>query len=112
MGTSKQLELSFNDLSGLFTDVGVDQVDLQVRLFHAMDEDCSGTVDFKEMMSFCRLLSEGGPNEKAKFIFQACDTNGKGEIDKVELQEMLCALVLAREKIMPSYSLIKTEQDA
>merc|ERR1719181_2001532 len=85
-GGKANVELSFNDLCKIFDDTGVTNKDMHVRLFHAMDDDGSGTIDFKEMSSFCALLANGTVLEKAKFVFRACDTSGSGTLHKPEVR--------------------------
>jgi len=110
-GTSKTNQLTFSDVQSLLKTIGIKNGYIASRLFQAMDEDHGGTVDWKEMNHFCHTLAMGTRGEKAKFMFDACDTNGDGSVELGEMRRMVKNLALTCHEALPSYVLLKTEAD-
>jgi len=111
-GTAKSVQLTFTDIRNLLQEVGVKNDYIAGRIFFVMDADGSGTVDIKEMTSFCKKLANGKPQEKAQFLFKACDLNNNNLIEKTEMRSMLKNLCLWCAQEVPSYSMITNERDA
>jgi len=111
-GTSKSVQLTFSDIRNLLQEVGVKNDFIAGRIFFVMDADGSGTVDIKEMTAFCKKLAQGKPQEKAQFLFKACDLNSNNVIEKSEMRTMVKNLCLWCAAEVPSYSMISTERDA
>merc|ERR1719326_1432075 len=110
-GASKTIQLTFTDVQLLLKGIGIKNIYLSSRLFQAMDEDHGGTVDFEEMNHFCHTLAMGTRQEKAKFMFDACDTNNTGLVEPQEMRRMVKNLAITCHEALPSYVLLKTEQD-
>jgi len=110
-GSSKQVQLTFSDVQGLLKQIGIKNAYIASRLFQAMDEDHGGTVDFTEINHFCHTLAMGTRQEKAKFMFDACDTTGNGAVEIAEMRRMVKNLCLTCHEALPSYVLLKNDAD-
>lgn len=110
-GASKTIQLTFADIQVLLKGIGIKNIYLSSRLFQAMDEDKGGTVDFDEMNHFCHTLAKGTRQEKAKFMFDACDTNDNGMVEPMEMRRMVKNLAISCHETLPTYVLLKSEQD-
>ena len=59
------------------------------RLFVSMDEDNSGTIDYKELVKGCaKLMSTESTDERFRLIFEAYDQDGSGTISAGELMRI------------------------
>ncbi|XP_076054875.1 dual oxidase [Oratosquilla oratoria] len=63
------------------------------RMFNIVDKDGDGRISFKEFLETVVLFSKGRTEEKLRIIFDMCDNDRNGVIDKGELSEMLRSLV-------------------
>merc|ERR1711957_1030907 len=97
------------DVNDLLNDLGIKNSFLNGRIFKAMDADHGGTVDIKEMNFFCRTLAMGSKTEKAKFLFDACDVNDNGLVEKDELRLMVKNLISSCHDTVPNFVLCKSE---
>ena len=72
------------------------------KMFRIVDKDGDGMISFQEFLDTVVLFSTGQSDDKLRIIFDMCDTNENGFIEKDELQEMLTSLVeLAKtEKVL------------
>ncbi|KAJ8040310.1 NADPH oxidase 5 [Holothuria leucospilota] len=59
------------------------------RFFEFIDEDKSGSICFKELLTALRLLVNGGPTDKLHLLFKVYDVDGNGSIDFEELRTVL-----------------------
>ena len=60
------------------------------RLFVSMDEDGSGTIDYKELVKGCaKLMSRESTDERFRLIFDAYDQDGSGTISAAELMRLV-----------------------
>ena len=55
------------------------------QVFHSVDTDHNGTVDFKEFICALSVLSRGTPQQKLKWLFRLHDIDDNGVIAKDEL---------------------------
>ena len=76
--------------------LGMKEKDVFVtKMFRIVDQDRDGKISFQEFLdtvirfSACNNTSDA----KLRIIFEMCDTNQDGKVDKAELQEMLSSLI-------------------
>jgi Ca2+-binding EF-hand superfamily protein len=89
---------SGKQFTGLLWNAGVVLKDLgltltQGDLFTLMDVDRSGRVDKREFLATLSYLLEPAlaPEDRLRFLFDAYDTDGNGQLDRREMKEMLGA---------------------
>ncbi|XP_018563303.1 dual oxidase [Anoplophora glabripennis] len=63
------------------------------KMFNIVDKDGDGRISFQEFLDTVVLFSRGKTEDKLRIIFDMCDNDGNGVIDKEELSEMLRSLV-------------------
>jgi dual oxidase len=63
------------------------------QMFNCVDKDNDGRISFQEFLDTVVLFTRGKTDDKLRIIFDMCDYNGNGVIDKTELQKMLTSLV-------------------
>ncbi|RWS08349.1 dual oxidase-like protein, partial [Dinothrombium tinctorium] len=63
------------------------------QMFNCVDKDKDGRISFQEFLDTVVLFSRGKTEDKLRIIFDMCDNNGNGVIDKLELTKMLRSLV-------------------
>ncbi|KAK8749678.1 hypothetical protein OTU49_015477 [Cherax quadricarinatus] len=63
------------------------------RMFNIVDKDGDGRISFQEFLDTVVLFSKGTTDDKLRIIFDMCDNDRNGVIDKTELSEMLRSLV-------------------
>ncbi|XP_063910993.1 dual oxidase isoform X1 [Zophobas morio] len=63
------------------------------KMFNIVDKDGDGRISFQEFLDTVVLFSRGKTDDKLRIIFDMCDNDGNGVIDKEELSEMLRSLV-------------------
>ncbi|CAG9818789.1 unnamed protein product [Phaedon cochleariae] len=63
------------------------------KMFNIVDKDKDGRISFQEFLDTVVLFSRGKAEDKLRIIFDMCDDDRNGEIDKKELSEMLRSLV-------------------
>ncbi|KAK9881555.1 hypothetical protein WA026_016432 [Henosepilachna vigintioctopunctata] len=63
------------------------------KMFNIVDKDGDGRISFQEFLDTVVLFSRGTTEDKLRIIFDMCDTDENGVIDKEELSEMLRSLV-------------------
>ena len=63
------------------------------RMFNIVDKDSDGRISFQEFLDTVVLFSKGTTDDKLRIIFDMCDNDRNGVIDKTELSEMLKSLV-------------------
>lgn len=63
------------------------------RMFNIVDKDGDGRISFQEFLDTVVLFSKGTTDDKLRIIFDMCDNDRNGVIDKTELSEMLKSLV-------------------
>ncbi|XP_035222142.1 dual oxidase-like isoform X3 [Stegodyphus dumicola] len=63
------------------------------RMFNCVDKDKDGQISFQEFLDTVDLFSRGKTEAKLRVIFDMCDDDGNGVIDKQELTKMLRSLV-------------------
>ncbi|PIK43894.1 putative NADPH oxidase 5-like [Apostichopus japonicus] len=59
------------------------------RFFEFVDQDKSGSISLKELLTALRLLINGKPTDKLHFLFKVYDVDGNGSIDFEELRTVL-----------------------
>ncbi|XP_013772431.1 dual oxidase-like [Limulus polyphemus] len=63
------------------------------QMFNCVDKDKDGRISFQEFLDTVVLFSRGRTEDKLRIIFDMCDNDGNGVIDKRELMKMLRSLV-------------------
>lgn len=63
------------------------------RMFNIVDKDSDGRISFQEFLDTVVLFSKGTTDDKLRIIFDMCDNDRNGVIDKGELSGMLRSLV-------------------
>ncbi|XP_046466415.1 dual oxidase isoform X1 [Neodiprion pinetum] len=63
------------------------------KMFNIVDKDSDGRISFQEFLDTVLLFSRGKTEDKLRIIFDMCDNDSNGVIDKGELSEMLRSLV-------------------
>lgn len=63
------------------------------QMFNCVDKDKDGQISFQEFLDTVDLFSRGKTDAKLRIIFDMCDDDGNGVIDKQELTKMLRSLV-------------------
>ncbi|XP_065579570.1 dual oxidase-like isoform X2 [Artemia franciscana] len=90
--------------------LGMKSDDVFVKMmFNIVDKDGDGRISFQEFLDTVVLFSRGRTEDKLRIIFDMCDTDKNGVIDKLELSEMLRSLVeIARtDKSLPDNQVTK-----
>ena len=64
-----------------------------LQMFNIVDKDGDGRISFQEFLDTIVLFSKGRPDDKLRIIFDMCDNDKNGSIDKKELSELLESLV-------------------
>jgi dual oxidase len=76
------------------TALGMKEGDLFVqKMFNIVDKDGDGRISFQEFLDTIVLFSKGRTDDKLRIIFDMCDNDKNGSIDKAELSELLNSLV-------------------
>lgn len=74
--------------------LGMKPDDMFVRkMFNIVDKDQDGRISFQEFLETVVLFSRGKTDDKLRIIFDMCDNDRNGVIDKGELSEMMRSLV-------------------
>lgn len=63
------------------------------QMFSVVDKDKDGRISFQEFLDTVVLFTRGKAEDKLRIIFDMCDYDGTGVIEKTELQKMLTSLV-------------------
>ena len=63
------------------------------QMFNCVDKDKDGMISFQEFLDTVLKFSRGDSEDKLKVIFDMCDNEGDGIIDKDDLTRMLRSLV-------------------
>ncbi|XP_053211640.1 dual oxidase-like isoform X2 [Panonychus citri] len=63
------------------------------QMFNCVDKDKDGRISFQEFLDTVVLFSRGKTEDKVRIIFDMCDHDGNGLIDKTELTKMMTSLV-------------------
>jgi len=63
------------------------------QMFNCVDKDKDGRISFQEFLDTVVMFSRGKSEDKLKVIFDMCDNQGDGIIDKEDLTRMLHSLV-------------------
>ena len=66
------------------------------RVFDLLDEDGSGTVEWKEFVNAVNALETGSPYDKLIFCFRVYDRDNSGSIDRSELLQMFSSMLLSK----------------
>jgi dual oxidase len=76
------------------TALGMKEGDLFVqKMFNIVDKDGDQRISFQEFLDTIVLFSKGRTDDKLRIIFDMCDNDKNGSIDKTELAELLNSLV-------------------
>jgi len=63
------------------------------KMFAIVDKDNDHRISFQEFLDMIVLFSKGKTDDKLQIIFDMCDTDKNGTVDKEELSELLNSLV-------------------
>jgi len=81
-------------------ELGVFNENVIHSFFKCFDKAGDGFVSFQEFVSGIAAIGmSGDPIDRMKFVFQSCDLNGNGYIEKEELRRMIHALLVTRENL-------------
>lgn len=61
-----------------------------------LDENSSGTVEWKEFVAAVNALETGSPYDKLLFCFRVYDRDGGGSIEREELRQMFTSMLLSK----------------
>mmetsp|Transcript_17104 Transcript_17104/g.36699 ORF Transcript_17104/g.36699 Transcript_17104/m.36699 type:complete len:398 (+) Transcript_17104:433-1626(+) len=64
------------------------------RIFKLLDEDGSGTVEWKEFVNAVNALETGSPFDKLNFCFRVYDRDNNKSIEREELQHMFTEMLM------------------
>jgi len=69
-------------------ELGVHNADVVQSFFRTMDTDGNGSVSFEEFVAGIAAIGSdtAEPLSRLKFVFQSCDLNGNGVVQKEELR--------------------------
>ncbi len=74
--------------------LGMKEGDLFVqKMFNIVDKDKDERISFQEFLDTIVLFSKGRTDDKLRIIFDMCDNDRNGSIDKAELSDLLNSLV-------------------
>ena len=74
--------------------LGMKDTDLFVKkMFSIVDKDNDQRISFQEFLDMIVLFSKGRTDDKLQIIFDMCDTDKNGTVDKEELSELLNSLI-------------------
>lgn len=74
--------------------LGMNERDMFVtKMFNIVDKDGDGRISFQEFLDTIVLFTKGRTEDKLRIIFDMCDDDKNGSIDKIELSELLKSLV-------------------
>ncbi|XP_042532632.1 guanylyl cyclase-activating protein 3 [Dipodomys spectabilis] len=62
------------------------------QVFNTFDTNKDGFIDFTEFIAAINLVVQGKMEQKLKWYFKLCDTDGNGSIDKKELLNIFTAV--------------------
>jgi len=102
-GEKRQLEVDSDVIMVMRTSLSMDEFasalgmrasDVFVKkMFAIVDKDNDNRISFQEFLDMIVLFSKGRQDDKLRIIFDMCDTDRSGDIDKEELSELLNSLV-------------------
>lgn len=69
--------------------VGYHDPILTGNMFDTIDQNQSGTIDFKELLAGLSTALRGSPEQRLDFYFQLYDMDGSGSIDEDEIYRLL-----------------------
>ena len=74
--------------------LGMKKNDIFVKkMFNIVDKEKSGRISFQNFLDTVVLFTKGSSEDKMRIIFDMCDKDDKGVVDKKELKEMLTSLI-------------------
>ena len=63
------------------------------KMFAIVDKDNDNRISFQEFLDMIVLFSKGRTDDKLQIIFDMCDSDRNGTVDKEELSELLNSLI-------------------
>ena len=63
------------------------------KMFAIVDKDNDNRISFQEFLDMIVLFSKGRTDDKLQIIFDMCDSDKNGTVDKEELSELLNSLI-------------------
>jgi Ca2+-binding EF-hand superfamily protein len=76
------------------------QEELAHMIFHAMDVDRSGRIDFREFVMAVAVLSKGTMEQKISFTFALYDRDGKGYVSLEDMNRVVVVFRRSCESIL------------
>ena len=74
--------------------LGMKESDVFVKkMFAIVDKDNDNRISFQEFLDMIVLFSKGRTDDKLQIIFDMCDSDKNGTVDKEELSELLNSLI-------------------
>lgn len=78
------------------------------QMFNCIDKDRNGQISFQEFLDLVVKFSRGKPDDKLRIVFDMCDHNGRGLIEKRDLIRMLRSLVdMAKTKSLSEQQVLE-----
>lgn len=79
------------------------------QMFNCVDKDKDGRISFQEFLDTVLMFSRGNSEDKLRVIFDMCDNEGDGIIDKEDLTRMLRSLVdIAKSNALEEKQVMET----
>ena len=74
--------------------LGMKKNDIFVKkMFNIVDKEKSGRISFQNFLDTVVLFTKGSSEDKMRIIFDMCDKDDRGVVDKKELKDMLTSLI-------------------
>ena len=74
--------------------LGMKKNDIFVKkMFNIVDKEKSGRISFQNFLDTVVTFTKGSSEDKMRIIFDMCDKDDKGVVDKKELKDMLTSLI-------------------
>uniref|UniRef100_A0A7S2TVH4 EF-hand domain-containing protein n=3 Tax=Lotharella oceanica TaxID=641309 RepID=A0A7S2TVH4_9EUKA len=99
--SDKKGNISLEFFTMAMNELGVHNSEVVQSFFRTLDTDGNGSVSFEEFVAGIAAIGSdtAEPLSRLKFVFDSCDLDGNGVIQKEELRKMIHALLVTRENL-------------